>query len=83
MKLSAYVNRIPGLTVYTPVTQLGVQQSPNLAGYEQVRRRGLGTATPDPTVSTGLTGIFDTAKQYIANNPVPVMVIIAGLLLRK
>lgn len=77
MHLSAYSQRIPGMTVYTPVSQLGVQQWPGLAG--------LGDTTG--TVSTvqlpaGVSGAWGSIKQMISDNPAPVALLIAALLFK-
>lgn len=83
MHISAYTSRLPnGLTTYTPLTQLGVEQSPNLAGSFNNRRslKGMGDAT---TAATGaVNSALDTAKKLISDNPVPVLFLIGALLLK-
>ena len=71
MKLSAYTSRIPGMTAYTPNYQLHAPQSPNLAGLGANE-----TALP-------ATDLLTKAKQLISDNPMPVLLLIGALLLKK
>jgi hypothetical protein len=73
MQISAYSQRIPGVTAYTPVYQLGVDQTPMLSG--------LGVAATDNAGT--VTSVLDKAKQIVSDNPLPALLLIGFLLLRR
>lgn len=71
-----YTQQIPGITVFTPMTQFGLRNSPSLRGL------GDGTNTVDPTAVTPST-VLQTAENLVSNNPLPVLILLGILLLRK
>lgn len=67
-----YTQQIPGITAFTPVTQLNVDQSPRISGL------GATSVQENP-----VNNILDTATNFIKDNPLPVLGLLAFLVLRK
>jgi len=76
MKMSGYTQEIPGITVFTPGTQLRAPQVPMLSGFGAVDAAG-------NTIPPAATGILDTAANFISANPLPVLALLAFLVLKK
>lgn len=72
--MNGYTQTIPGITAFTPVTQLRSQQVPMLSG--------LGDANATPASGTGIS-ILDNAAAIVAANPLPALALIAFLAFRK
>lgn len=70
MKMSAYTSKMPGLMMNTPMTQFGLNNSPNMAG--------LGANVVDGTPQ----GFLQKVEQVVSDNPLPVLLLIGFLVLR-
>lgn len=79
MKMSGYTQSIPGITVFTPGTQLRAPQVPMLSGLGAVDASGNVVGQPS---GTGI-GILDTATNFISANPLPVLALLAFLAFKK
>ena len=96
MRLDAYTQEIPGITVFTPSYQLNAPNSPSLGRIPGRERMVLGkipgsfrlpgNASPVNLGGLGTAtgfGIVDSAQNWVAANPLPVLAIIAFLLIKK